>query len=188
MNFYILAGGHSRRMGQNKALLTIAGETVIARILRLLPADNSHKIIISNSPGDFGFLPNLKIADLRPDLGPISGIHAGLHHSSYRHNFFIACDLPLVTGALIGELVERLDRHDLLAFRTSNGFEPLCAIYSQACLPHIEGKLREGSLGLQDLPDLVNSLLLPADNPDHFLNMNSKQDLQRALRFLKQSR
>ena len=69
----ILAGGHSRRMGQCKAKMVIGGETLLARTVRQL-ADFPELWLSANDPGLAEGLPVLLAADRYPDAGPLAGI------------------------------------------------------------------------------------------------------------------
>jgi molybdopterin-guanine dinucleotide biosynthesis protein A len=176
MNFYVLAGGESKRMGRDKAFLVIEGEPAIQRILRIIPARREQKIIVTNSAGKFRDLPVTIIGDIHPGCGPISGIHAGLNHSPYLYNCFLACDVPLLTTEIISEITAESNRAELSAFRTRAGFEPLCAVYSKSCLPVLEQKLDSGNFSLQDLPDLVDSKMIETGDRIELMNMNDESD------------
>jgi molybdopterin-guanine dinucleotide biosynthesis protein A len=187
MHFYLLAGGRSSRMGQNKALMRIDGQPLITRVLDVIPAAVSNTFIITNAPVEYRFLPQKKIKDIRPGLGPISGIHAGLCHSPFQHNFFVACDLPFLTRENITALTSRHHDQDLLGYRTEKRFQPLCAIYAKRCLSHLEQKMMDGDYSLQDMPERVNSELLVSDAVEIWFNMNEKQDHERAIARIRQT-
>lgn len=67
----ILAGGQSRRMGRNKALLTFNGETLLQRNRRLLSEVGCEPIIVSGHPVG-------GVSDIYLERGPLGGLHAGL--------------------------------------------------------------------------------------------------------------
>ena len=68
----VLAGGASRRMGQDKALIEWAGRRAIDRVLELARQVCSGEVLVSG--GDYG-LPF--VADPHPGAGPVAGILAG---------------------------------------------------------------------------------------------------------------
>jgi molybdopterin-guanine dinucleotide biosynthesis protein A len=188
MNYYILVGGESTRMGENKALVLIEGETVIERILNRIPAQARHEIIVSNRQEEFSNLNHTVIGDIRPGYGPISGIHSGLHHSPYFYNFFLACDMPLLNPDLLSLLAERIGDSDMVAFKNDHCFEPLCAVYSKNCLPAIEKKIDCGSYSLQDLPELLKSDIITLIDSVGLMNMNDRADYHRIIEYLKKNR
>ena len=104
----VLAGGQSRRMGQDKALMRYQGRTLIDNAALLLQSANCDKVLISrNAPG---FL-NDKIED----AGPLSGVHAVLDalSQSDNHNgnpcelLVLPVDMPQMTPELLRILVSR---------------------------------------------------------------------------------
>jgi len=104
----VLAGGQSRRMGQDKALMRYQGRTLIDNASLLLQSASCDKVLISrNAPG---FL-NDKIED----AGPLSGVHAVLDalSQSDNHNgnpcelLVLPVDMPQMTPELLRILVSR---------------------------------------------------------------------------------
>lgn len=104
----VLAGGQSRRMGQDKALMRYQGRTLIDNASLLLQSASCDKVLISrNAPG---FL-NDKIED----AGPLSGVHAVLDALSQFDNqngnpcelLVLPVDMPQMTPELLRILVSR---------------------------------------------------------------------------------
>ena len=104
----VLAGGQSRRMGQDKALMRYQGRTLIDNASLLLQSASCDKVLISrNAPG---FLN-----DRIEDAGPLSGVHAVLNalSQSDNHNgnpcelLVLPVDMPQMTPELLRILVSR---------------------------------------------------------------------------------
>ncbi len=104
----VLAGGQSRRMGQDKALMRYQGRTLIDNASLLLQSASCDKVLISrNAPG---FL-NDKIED----AGPLSGVHAVLdalsqsdnHNGNLCELLVLPVDMPQMTPELLRILVSR---------------------------------------------------------------------------------
>ncbi len=104
----VLAGGQSRRMGQDKALMRYQGRTLIDNASLLLQSASCDKVLISrNAPG---FL-NDKIED----AGPLGGVHAVLDALSQSDNhtdnpyelLVLPVDMPQMTPELLRILVSR---------------------------------------------------------------------------------
>lgn len=104
----VLAGGQSRRMGQDKALMRYQGRTLIDNASLLLQSASCDKVLISRNA--LGFL-NDKIED----AGPLSGVHAVLDalSQSDNHNgnpcelLVLPVDMPQMTPELLRILVSR---------------------------------------------------------------------------------
>jgi len=179
MNFYILAGGQSRRMGRNKALIRFEDTSVIEHVMSSIPASREYIKVVTNDPKPFDFLSVALIADTYPNLGPISGVHAGLLDSSFQFNFFIACDMPLVSTELVKFLLSRHKDEDIFGLRSERGAEPLCAIYSKNCVSVIEEQIGIGNYSLHDLFKKVPSNFVEPPDSAQLFNMNTPLDLEK---------
>lgn len=179
MNFYILAGGQSRRMGRNKALIRFQDKTVIEHVMAAIPARQEYIKIVTNDRELFDFLPVAAISDIHPNLGPISGVHAGLVDSPFQFNFFIACDMPLISAELLTSLLARHTDEDIFGLKSQRGAEPLCAIYSKKCMPVIEEQIKTGNYSLHDLFKKLPSDFVEPLDPEQLLNMNTPQDYEK---------
>ncbi len=83
----ILAGGKSKRMGINKALLKIGDKTIIERTAGLMQGLFNRVLLITNSPNEYMFLGLEIYEDIYKNIGPLAGIHSGLVYSNYRKKF-----------------------------------------------------------------------------------------------------
>lgn len=120
----VLAGGKSRRMGQDKALMRYQGRTLVDNASLLLQEAKCDEVIVSrNVPG---FL-NDKIED----AGPLSGIHAALnvlskseiHNGNHCELLVLPVDMPQMTPELLSMLVSR-GRETQQACYVENRFLP----------------------------------------------------------------
>ena len=93
---YILAGGRSRRFGQDKALVSIAGEIHVDRLAGQLHRDGFEVVIVSQQNQDYQALGLRQIFDHEPDAGPVAGMIAALSDCKRQertHCWIITCDL-----------------------------------------------------------------------------------------------
>lgn len=146
----ILAGGRNSRMNyQNKSLLRFGDEKFIEKIIR--EVRNFKQLIIStNDPASYTNLGAELVKDIHPNLGPLSGIHAGLINSNYSHSLVVAFDMPFLKSDLLEYLVGLSAEYDAVVPRDEEFYQPLCAIYSKTCLPHIEENLRNNIKKITD--------------------------------------
>ena len=140
----ILAGGKSRRMGQDKALINIGGRTLV-EIMAERASPLADKVFISaNNPETFSFLPFQVVPDLYSEQGPLSGLHAVMNEHIYTLYVTMACDLPGLPASLIRRMLDVSEDFDAVIPRTSNGMaHPLAAVYRRTCLPVVEDALRK---------------------------------------------
>jgi molybdopterin-guanine dinucleotide biosynthesis protein A len=150
---FILAGGVSSRMGQEKGLLEFGGEPLIVRTARLIEPLVT-EVTVVGSPERYGALGPRAIAD--QNLGgregkeamrvPLVGIATALSATKVPWNLILACDLPYLTAEWLDWLVGRAVDSDaqIVMPRTSGGFEPLAAVYRRECAAPIVAALERG--------------------------------------------
>jgi molybdopterin-guanine dinucleotide biosynthesis protein A len=90
---FILAGGKSVRMGEDKAFLRLGGCTLLERALELVRGLAGNAWIVGNKGKFAAFGP--VIEDLYAERGPLGGIHAALTQTSTDLNLMIALVCPL---------------------------------------------------------------------------------------------
>ncbi|GIV66012.1 MAG: molybdenum cofactor guanylyltransferase [Chloroflexota bacterium] len=130
----VQAGGESRRMGTNKALLPFLGQPLIQRVVERLKPVADEMIITSNQPGDYAFL-NLPVhPDIMPGYGALGGLLTALTVSTSPVTAVVACDMPFVSAELLMYQMQVFQRGqwDAVVPKGKGGFEPLHAIYRTA--------------------------------------------------------
>lgn len=138
----ILAGGKNSRMGTNKALLKLGGQTFIERAAAGLGKFCSEVIVVANDPKPYSRLAVRVVPDLIPGKGPLAGIHAGLNTAANQHSFIVACDMPFLHWPLGEYMAARALGFDVLIPRLGEYIQPLHAVYSKTCIGPIEDCLR----------------------------------------------
>jgi len=130
----ILAGGLSKRYGQNKAFLKIGSTRLIDSITEEMKAIFKRVILVVNEKKDYEYLEIPVVKDLVKGLGPIGGIYTGLMSIPDQAGFFVACDMPLINRQLVHYMVDIKGNHAAVVPSLANNIEPLHAIYTQSCL------------------------------------------------------
>ena len=189
----ILAGGKSRRMGKPKALLKIEDLPIINRVTKVASQVARELIIVvSENQSSFDAIQARIVVDQTPEKGPLMAIFTALQSVSNSHCLILACDLPLIKAEVLIEMSQKLGSHDVIVPLTDNGFEPLCAIYAQSCLPVIASKINQNQLSVHRLFSELNIYSFtewrdidPTGNI--FLNMNTPNDYQKARQILAQN-
>ena len=142
----MLVGGRSSRMGRDKALLAYRGG-VLAQYVAGEAARAAGDVWLVGDPERYGGLGYPVIRDLAPGAGPLGGICSALRSSTAEWNLVVACDMPGVTAAFLGELLAAAAARGgecLVPAGPSGRPEPLCAVYRPACLPAIAAALARG--------------------------------------------
>lgn len=140
----ILAGGASRRMGRDKALLDFDGQPLIARIAGRLAGLCAEVIIAAGACGRFAGLADRCVEDVYPGVGTLGGLHAGLLAARRNAVAVVACDMPFVDPRVLARMAALAPTADLVILRHEGHVEPLHAIYRKSCLSVIEATILSG--------------------------------------------
>jgi molybdopterin-guanine dinucleotide biosynthesis protein A len=189
----ILVGGKSRRYGRNKALEVFQGESLIERQLRKVQALFPEVFIITNEPRDYLHLEVTLLRDVIPGLGPLGGIYTALLFAQGKSVFVTACDMPFLQPAVVQHMVQLSKNNDVVVPEKEEGLEPLHAIYSARCLPHIRKMLDLGRFQVISFFSAVKVCrlsqkeLLELDPRGlSFFNINTPDDMERARELLEE--
>lgn len=169
----VLAGGRSRRMGQDKRWLLVAGVPLLARAVTAVAAVADEVQVVTAAPGDAAAiaaavddLPAGRVrwqADQRPGEGPLAGIEAALAGARHDVVVVLAGDHPTASSAVLLALVELLATHreaDVAALGTERGPQPLVAAYRRAALPVIRAMLDAGERRATRVVDHLATVVL----------------------------
>lgn len=144
---FVLAGGSSSRMGQEKSLLSLAGRSLIEHALdklRALPLAAEPRI--AGARADLSSYAQV-VPDLHPGCGPLSGIEAALDATTQPLNLFLPVDLPLLPAQFLTWMLWRAETTGAsLTVPRINGLpQPLCAVYHRNLLRPIRASLLTGN-------------------------------------------
>lgn len=173
----IMAGGRSRRLGRNKALLEINNCTILERVMNRVSPFVRKTMVITNSPEEYCHLDIETARDIRPGCGPLSGIHAALTLAASDYVLVMSCDIPLVGSEQIRQLISACRGHDITIFKHKN-FEPLCAVYRQTCLAALEELIDHREYRIIDLFPTLDVKVLRVADADMFRSINTREDYE----------
>lgn len=180
----ILAGGSSRRMGTNKALLKMCDTPLIEGVYRTLAALFHEVIIVTNTPEDYAFIPCRKVTDIYPDTGAIAGLHAGLAASRTERVFVAACDMPFLKPDLIRQLCGCTEEVDAVVPVNGEGLrEPLHAVYKRSVLETARQVIEQGEKSILVVLDRIRTRLITPEAvcsitaaEESFRNVNTPEE------------
>jgi molybdopterin-guanine dinucleotide biosynthesis protein A len=184
---FVLTGGRSSRMGQDKAFLEFGGETLLSRALRLARsvASDVHLVGAKAKFSSYGDV----VEDVYPNHGPLGGIHAALRSSSSDQNLVLAVDMPLLQAPLLSLLLERANESGAIVTvpHLASGWQPLCAVYRREFADAAERALQADSNKIDPLfADVTLAEVTEQDlsrlgfTADAFRNLNTPEDLRSA--------
>lgn len=191
---FVVAGGLSSRMGQDKALLAWRGTTLLDHALARLDAVCAEVRILCGPTERYGDRGRTLVLDAASDgavpSGPLAGLAAGLASAGEKAGLFLGVDLPGVPVALLEALAAAAaDDIDAVVPVTTEGPEPLCALYEPRCLPAVRARLVSGDRRMTAFwPDvrvrtLQGAALAEFGDPGAiFHNVNAPEDYRDANR------
>ena len=200
---FVLAGGQSSRMGEEKALVPFAGQPLIVRALGILSGAGLKVSIAGARSALASFAPVVEDVAPRAGLGPLAGICSALAVTVETRAVFIPVDLPLLPSSLIAYLLHHATITDAIVTALSiNGFaQTFPAVIHRSVLPILQSQLESDHRGCFSAFQIAQASLnqrfavLPIEHlvqsgqiahPEGlpaalwFLNVNSKHDLTRA--------
>ncbi len=186
----ILAGGASRRMGRNKALLSLGGRPLIQRVVDALQGVSDEVLIIANQPEPYAFLHLPIIPDVQPGYGPLMGLYSGLQAARGELALLVAVDMPFLAPEFLRFLLAQAQEHDadVVIPEAEGKLHPLCAVYRRAtCLPAVEAAIARGQRRLIAFHPQVRVRRIPKStlrtfSPDLrvLMNVNTPEELEQA--------
>ena len=185
----VLAGGRSRRMGKDKAQLSYHGQPHSQYLYKLV-SEVCDKVFLSirdEQKSQYEQEFNV-IIDQDEFKGPFNGLLSA--HNKYPEVAWlvVACDLPLVDKASLGQLIEQRDEErTATAYATlKSGLpEPLIAIWEPEALNEAKSYLQESESSCPR-KFLINSdtkTIHPKDDKI-LLNANVEEDYDEVLKIL----
>ncbi|WP_367297524.1 molybdenum cofactor guanylyltransferase [Loigolactobacillus coryniformis] len=145
----ILCGGHSSRMGFNKALLKLDGQYVIlqtaAKLKELFPA----VVLMTNNQQNFrvsdAFAGYPIWEDDYQNSGPLGGLVTALARVTTPYIFVTACDIPNISLTMIRQLLNGVQSEQVILYQQDNRIESLFGLYHRSCLPLFTAQLAQGN-------------------------------------------
>ena len=186
---FVLAGGKSTRMGQDKAAVTLNGLTLLEHALASL-RQVCRDVAVLGKQELYGALGPV-YEDIFPGCGPLSGIHAALSNSKTQFNLIIAVDTPFLAPEFLSYLADRAIESGAIVTtpEIDDYTQPLCTVYSLDFRSIAEQALRRGNYKIVPLFPKDRTLVIPeielrqfAFAADMFENLNTPEDLARAQR------
>jgi molybdopterin-guanine dinucleotide biosynthesis protein A len=187
----VLAGGRGSRIGGDKAMTTLRGRPLIDHVLAAGEAAGLQLVVVAKAgtslPEDLEARGVRVFVEADQPVHPLHGIVVALRELD-APVVAAACDMPLVTGELLGRLSEGSDE-PIVAPRVAGRLQPMLAHYNPAALPELEAALQseESAIaaieraGVHELLDEdlrrfgdPERLLLSCDTPEQLAQLNDQ--------------
>jgi molybdenum cofactor guanylyltransferase len=187
----VLTGGASTRMGADKALLELSGATLLERTLAALRVVSDDVTVVGARPPYACFGASVVVDDY-PGAGPLGGVATALRAARHEHTLVVACDMPLLSGALLRAMAAEPRNYGALVPLVGGQPQPLHAVYARSCLPPIRARLEAGRRSVIEMLDDLHVRWLTEDWMRRFdpllrstHNANTPAQLEEARQLLK---
>ena len=183
----IMAGGQSKRMGQDKAWIELDGEPLIKRVADVLGELADEVIVVANDPR-YESLGLRVVRDRWPQGGALGGIATGIGAATHDTVLVAACDMPFLSVDVWRVLLGHAGEGDVVIPKIGGEYETMHALYTKACVPQMARAIAENRLRVISFFDQVRVLAieepeLRAADPTlrSFTNVNTPEELASAL-------
>jgi len=199
----ILAGGSSKRFGQDKCQIDLVGKPLVLHVIDRVSTLVDEKVVVVGSDALRENLSNLfesktrVIADNYDGQSPLVGALTGFEHVDAEYSLLLPCDTPFVSAGIVALLFDLCLNKNAVIPRWPNGYiEPLQAVYSTKSA--VEAAKKALNEGKRDFSSMINhihgiryvsTLVLQQLDPKlwTFFNVNTPQDLKKAEFMLKKT-
>jgi molybdopterin-guanine dinucleotide biosynthesis protein A len=189
---FVLAGGKSSRMGEDKALLRFCGRPMVEIAVEKLRGFCEVVTIAGNREDLAGFAPVVR--ETRVDVGPAAGIEAGLGVARQAWAMFLPVDVPLIPGELLRGWAEAVAAREDIAARylRCGRDQPAFCMLRRECRERFSEALEGGERRLGVLLERASNGSLWVYDVDKvhgngaeesalwFANVNTPEDLAKA--------
>ena len=185
----LLAGGKSRRMGEDKRHLVVGEQTLLERGLAVLRSTFQHVLVVIAQDSPPLGVDARVVRDLVPDCGSLGGLYSGLMQATTPWVFVVACDMPFLNQAAIAQFTSRRTTADIVMAKLDARLQPMHAIYSKQCLPVLEQMIGARQLKIQEMVSQLSLRVRYVTEADlvtidpswrSFYNVNTLADLEAA--------
>jgi len=180
----VLVGGRSRRMGFDKASLTLEGRPLAVRVASAVNRVCGSVTLVGD-PEKYRTLGLRVVPDKFPGAGPLAGIEAALRLTTSEWNLIAACDMPALNTSVFEELFRTAVTEEgadcALPQYPDGRVEPLSAVYHRRCHPVIRAALEADIRKITDAlrPLAIRYLRVASEAP--FANLNTPEELRKYL-------
>jgi len=197
----ILAGGFSRRFGQDKGLIDLAGEPLVLHVVhRISKVVNEPLVVVNSSVQKQKFESLLShkanvVVDKHNAQSPLVGALTGFESAKGEYSLLLPCDTPFISTQIAQFLLDKCLNKGAVIPRWPNGYiEPLQAVYNtKLALTAAKKALEQGKLDLRSMiarlrgVRYISTVVLRQVDPKllSFFNINTLRDLKKAESLLK---
>ena len=200
----VLAGGFSKRFGQDKCLIDLVGKPLVLHVVDRVSSVADEKVVVVGSNALREALSNVfkskirVVVDKYEGQSPLVGALTGFESVNAEYSLLLPCDTPFVFSEVVALLLDLCVNKGAVIPRWPNGYmEPLQAVYyTKSAIEAAKKALDEGKRDLLSMINYlhgvryVSTLVLQQLDPKllTFFNVNTPEDLKKAESMLRKGK
>ena len=178
----IMLGGPSKRMGTDKALVSLGGKTLLERAVDTWKDYGASIQLSVGAPERKALAPKgmTALADIYPDRGPLAGLHAGLRACTTSWMLSVGVNFPFLTPTQADVLCDAIGGADACVYTVNGVPQPLFGLYRKRCMSYAETMMLNGDYDIHNLLGWVNTVYIPLEDAAPFRSVDTPEDLKEA--------
>ena len=191
----VLAGGKSQRFGEDKSQVKLGDKILIDYILSEIIDEFNEVLVVSNNSINFRKSKKISlIQDFKKDLGPLGGVLTAMkwvkdNNKDYQWISTFPVDTPFFKNQILKDFLKNInqDEDKLFFIKSNNTRHNIFGIWSIDLIDKLEEDLIRGERKVEFWANSVGvkNIEMEFDNKDPFFNINTKEDLKKAIEILK---
>ena len=187
----VLAGGKSRRFGEDKSQVKLGGKLLIDYILSEIIDEFNEVLVVSNNLIEFKQSEKISlIKDFKKDLGPLGGVLTAMkwvkdNNKDYQWISTFPVDTPFFKNQILKDFFKKINmKEGKLFFINSNDTRHnIFGLWSLDLMDKLGEDLDKGERKVEVWANSigVKNINMKFENKDPFFNINTKEDLKKAI-------
>ena len=187
----VLAGGKSQRFGEDKSQVKLGDKLLIDYILSEIIDEFNEVLVVSNNQINFKESKKISlIEDFKKDLGPLGGVLTAMkwvkdNNKDYQWISTFPVDTPFFKNQILKDFLNKIniDEGKLFFIKSNNTRHNIFGLWSLDLMDKLEEDLDKGERKVEVWANSigVKSINMEFENEDPFFNINTKDDLKKAM-------
>ena len=190
----VLAGGKSQRFGEDKSQVKLGDKLLIDYILSEVIEEFKEILVVSNSLIDFRKSEKITvIEDIKKNLGPLGGVLTAMkwikdNNKDYKWISTFPADTPFFKRSILQKFLQDIQPEEskLFFIKSNNTRHNIFGIWSIDLMEKLEVDLLKGERKVEIWADSIGVKIVNIDykKPDPFFNINTEEDLKKAIKMM----
>jgi molybdopterin-guanine dinucleotide biosynthesis protein A len=187
----VLAGGKSQRFGEDKSQVKLGDKLLIDYILSEIIDEFNEVLVVSNNRISFKESKKISlIKDFKKDLGPLGGVLTAMkwakeNNKNYQWISTFPADTPFFKNQILKDFLKciKLSESKLFFIKSNNTRHNIFGLWSIDLMDKLENDLNKGERKVEVWANSigVKSINMKFENENPFFNINTKDDLKKAM-------